>query len=43
MEQAELENLVTELELRVDRLRSLFEQYFMGIEKLEPGVPRLRA
>jgi hypothetical protein len=40
VEQAEIENLVTELELRVDRLRSLYDQYFMGIEKLEPGVPR---
>ena len=25
---------------RVDRLRSLYEQYFMGIERLEPTVPR---
>lgn len=40
MEQVELENLVGELELRIDRLRSLYDQYFMGIEKLEPGVPR---
>ena len=40
MEQPEQEELVSELETRVDRLRSLYEQYFMGIEKLEPGVPR---
>ncbi|HEY5241129.1 MAG TPA: hypothetical protein VIJ22_06685, partial [Polyangiaceae bacterium] len=36
----EIETLVGELELAVDRVRSLYEQYFMGIEKLEPTVPR---
>jgi hypothetical protein len=36
----EIETLVGELELAVDRVRSLYEQYFMGIEKLEPLVPR---
>jgi hypothetical protein len=36
----EIEKLVGELELSVDRVRSLYEQYFMGIEKLEPTVPR---
>jgi hypothetical protein len=40
VEQAEVEKLVGELEVAVDRLRSLYEQYFMGIEKLEPLVPR---
>jgi len=40
VEQAEVEKLVGELEVAVDRLRSLYEQYFMGIEKLEPTVPR---
>lgn len=30
--------LVAELEVRVDRLRSLYDQYFMGIEKLQPSV-----
>ncbi len=40
MEQAEIEPLVSELETRVDRLRSLYDQYFMGIERLEPLVPR---
>ncbi len=40
MEQAEIEPLVSELESRVDRLRSLYDQYFMGIERLEPLVPR---
>jgi hypothetical protein len=40
LDQAEIEEAVKELETRVDRLRSLYEQYFMGIEKLEPGVPK---
>ncbi len=29
-----------ELELKVDRLRALYDQYFMGIEKIEPLVQR---
>jgi hypothetical protein len=37
---AETERFVGDLEIAVDRLRSLYEQYFMGIEKLEPTVPR---
>jgi hypothetical protein len=40
VEQFEIEPLVSELESRVDRLRSLYDQYFMGIERLEPLVPR---
>jgi hypothetical protein len=40
VEQIQIEELVAELETRVDRLRSLYEQYFMGIEKMEPHVPR---
>ncbi len=40
MEQTAPEKLIGELEVAVDRLRSLYEQYFMGIEKLEPTVPR---
>lgn len=39
MESAEIETLVGELETRVDRLRALYEQYFMGIEKMAPSVP----
>jgi hypothetical protein len=39
-QQLDVEKLVGELEIGVDRLRSLYEQYFMGIEKLEPTVPR---
>ena len=40
MELSEIDVLVGELETRVDRLRALYDQYFMGIEKLEPQVPR---
>ncbi len=40
MDQAEIELLVEELELRIDRLRALYEQYFMGFERLEPSVAR---
>lgn len=39
-EVVEVEKLVGELEVAIDRLRSLYDQYFMGIEKLEPMVPR---
>jgi hypothetical protein len=40
LDAAETERFVGDLEIAVDRLRSLYEQYFMGIEKLEPTVPR---
>ncbi len=40
MTPSEIEELINELETRVDRLRALYEQYFMGIEKMEPQVPR---
>lgn len=40
MEAAEIEILIDELETRVDRLRALYEQYFMGIEKIEPLIQR---
>jgi hypothetical protein len=40
LEQVDVEKLIGELEIAVDRLRSLYDQYFLGIEKLEPGVPR---
>lgn len=39
MELSEIEILVNELETRVDRLRSLYDQYFMGIERMPPAVP----
>ena len=40
MDSAEIDSLVGELESRVDRLRALYDQYFMGIERLEPLVPK---
>jgi hypothetical protein len=40
VEAAEIEKFVSDLEIACDRLRSLYEQYFMGIEKIEPMVPR---
>ena len=33
------ELLVSELETALDRLQALYNQYFMGIEKLEPTIP----
>lgn len=35
-----LDEELEELEIRLERLRALYEQYFLGIEKLEPSVPR---
>jgi hypothetical protein len=35
-----LEQQIGDLELAIDRLRSLYDQYFMGIERLEPAVVR---
>ncbi len=40
MEAAELDAAIDELEIRLERLRALYEQYFLGIEKLEPSVAR---
>ena len=36
----EQEQIVGELEIALDRLQALYNQYFMGIEKLEPMVQR---
>ena len=36
----DLDEELNELDTRVERLRALYEQYFLGIEKLEPTVPR---
>ncbi|HEX2732565.1 MAG TPA: MXAN_5187 C-terminal domain-containing protein [Polyangiaceae bacterium] len=36
----EFDHELDELEIRVERLRALYEQYFLGIEKIEPGVAR---
>jgi hypothetical protein len=40
VETAELDVALEELELRLERLRALYEQYFMGLEKIEPGIAR---
>ncbi|NUP09502.1 MAG: hypothetical protein HOW73_25940 [Polyangiaceae bacterium] len=40
MDAVELERNISELEEKLDRVRALYEQYFCGIEKLEPQVPR---
>jgi hypothetical protein len=36
----ELEAEVDDLEPRIERLRALYEQYFMGLEKMEPATLR---
>jgi hypothetical protein len=36
----ELDVAIEELELRLERLRALYEQYFLGFEKMEPAVAR---
>ena len=38
MEGSELDIAIDELETRVERLRALYEQFFMGIEKIPPLV-----
>jgi hypothetical protein len=35
-----VEELLSELSIKVERVKQLYEQYFMGIEKLEPQVAR---
>ena len=40
MESEELELAINELEVRLERLRALYEQYFLGFEKIEPTVAR---
>jgi hypothetical protein len=40
VEAQEIDATLDELENRLDRLRSLYEQYFLGIEKIEPQVAR---
>ena len=40
MTPTEQEQLINEIEKEVDRLHALYNQYFMGIEKLEPQVPK---
>jgi hypothetical protein len=38
MDSLEFERKLKELELSIDRLRSLYEQYFRGMEKIPPSV-----
>jgi hypothetical protein len=40
MESREAEEQLGELESRIERLRALYEQFFLGIEKMEPQIPR---
>ena len=40
MEPTPLEQQIGDLDVAIDRLRSLYDQYFMGIERIEPAVPR---
>jgi len=40
VEPPEISELIEELEERVERLRALYDQYFMGIEKIEPLILR---
>ncbi len=40
MEPDEFDAELAELETRLERLRSLYEQYFLGIERIEPSVAR---
>lgn len=39
MESKEFEALLSDVEVRLERLRALYEQYFQGVERLEPTVP----
>jgi hypothetical protein len=40
MEAAEIEKELADLEHKAEHLRALYEQYFMGIDRVEPLVPR---
>lgn len=40
MDNKEQDQAISDLEIQLDRLRALYEQYFMGIERIEPQVPR---
>lgn len=40
MEREQIDLNIGELETRLDRLRALYEHYFMGIERIEPSVAR---
>lgn len=40
MDVKEFEALLSDAETRLDRLKALYEQYFQGMERLEPTIPR---
>jgi len=40
VEREQIDLNISELETRLDRLRALYEHYFMGIERIEPSVAR---
>jgi carbamoylphosphate synthase large subunit len=40
MNPEELDLALEDLEVRLERLRALYEQYFLGFEKIEPQVAR---
>lgn len=40
MQAEQLDVDIEELEMRLERLRALYEQYFIGIEKIEPAIAR---
>lgn len=40
MEASELDKNLGELEEKMERVRALYEQFFVGIEKIEPQIPR---
>src|SRR6185295_8076285 len=40
MELAEYEVLLSDVEVKLDRLKVLYEQWFQGMERLEPSIPR---
>jgi hypothetical protein len=40
MDIKEYEQLLNEVENKLDRLKALYEQWFQGVERLEPQVPR---
>jgi hypothetical protein len=40
MESVEFEALLSDVEVRLDRLKALYEQWFQGLERLEPTIAR---
>ena len=40
MDASEFETTLNDIETRLDRLKALYEQWFQGIERIEPQIPR---